>query len=100
METSGVIETILERKLVKIVGRKETIGRPLLYGTTQEFLRHFGLSHLSEMPSVEELVAPDEAAIAEKIQQAEDTQQELVLPPVDEAAPGAPETAEEPVQSQ
>jgi segregation and condensation protein B len=48
VETSGVIETILERKLVKILGRKETIGRPLLYGTTQEFLRHFGLSNLGE----------------------------------------------------
>jgi segregation and condensation protein B len=86
VETSGVIETILERKLVKIVGRKETIGRPLLYGTTQEFLRHFGLSHLSEMPSVEELVAPDDAVIAEKIQEAEDTQPELGLAAEAEAA--------------
>ncbi len=86
VETSGVIETILERKLVKIVGRKETIGRPLLYGTTQEFLRHFGLSHLSEMPSVEELAPPDEAAIAEKIQEAEENQQELTLAPEPVAA--------------
>ncbi len=52
VEVSGVVETLLERKLIKIVGRKETIGRPLLYGTTQEFLRHFGLTHLSELPSI------------------------------------------------
>lgn len=60
VEVSGVLETLLERKLVKIVGRKETIGRPLLYGTSQEFLRHFGLSHLSELPSLQELASPDE----------------------------------------
>ncbi|MBN1823668.1 MAG: SMC-Scp complex subunit ScpB [Endomicrobiales bacterium] len=62
VETSGVLETLLERKLVRIVGRKETIGRPLLYGTTLEFLRHFGLSHLSELPIIEELVPPEQAA--------------------------------------
>jgi segregation and condensation protein B len=62
VEVSGVMETLLERKLVKIVGRKETLGRPLLYGTTQEFLRHFGLSHLSELPSLDELTPPEEAA--------------------------------------
>jgi len=81
VETSGVIETILERKLVKILGRKETIGRPLLYGTTQEFLRHFGLSNLGELPSIEELTPPDEAAIAEKILDVnDDSQPELGLP--------------------
>lgn len=54
VESSGVIDTLLERKLVRIVGRKEVLGRPLLYGTTQEFLHHFGLTHLSELPSMEE----------------------------------------------
>jgi segregation and condensation protein B len=60
VEASGVLETLLERRLVKISGRKETVGRPILYGTTTEFLRHFGLSHLSELPSLEELTPPDE----------------------------------------
>ncbi len=46
----------MERRLIKIVGRKDVLGRPMLYGTTQEFLRHFGLSHLSELPSLEEFV--------------------------------------------
>ncbi|MCX5779209.1 MAG: SMC-Scp complex subunit ScpB [Elusimicrobia bacterium] len=56
VECGGVLETILERGLVKIIGRKETIGRPLLYGTTQEFLKHFGLGHLSELPSIADVV--------------------------------------------
>jgi len=56
VESSGVLDTLLERRLIKIVGRKEVLGRPMLYGTTQEFLRHFGLSHLSELPSLEEFV--------------------------------------------
>ena len=52
VEASGVMETLLERRLIKVVGRKETIGRPLLYGTTPDFLRHFGLKHLSELPDL------------------------------------------------
>jgi segregation and condensation protein B len=64
VETTGVLETLLERKLVRIAGRKETIGRPLLYGTTQEFLKHFGLSHLSELPSLEE-ITPQEEVVAD-----------------------------------
>lgn len=52
VEATGVMETLLERRLVKVVGRKETIGRPLLYGTTLDFLRHFGLKHLSELPDL------------------------------------------------
>lgn len=61
VESGGVIETLLERKLVKIVGRKETLGRPLLYGTTPEFLKYFGLKHLSELPTIEDFTPPDES---------------------------------------
>lgn len=53
VDSGGVIDTLTDRKFIKIVGRKETLGRPLLYGTTQEFLRHFGLSHLSDLPVIE-----------------------------------------------
>jgi segregation and condensation protein B len=56
VESSGVLDTLLERRLVKILGRKEVLGRPMLFGTTQDFLRHFGLSHLSELPSLEEFI--------------------------------------------
>lgn len=58
IESLGVSETLLERKLIKIVGRKETLGRPLLYGTTQEFLKYFGLQHLSELPTIEDFSPP------------------------------------------
>ena len=64
----GVLQTLLERGLVKISGRAEIPGRPLLYETTQFFLDHFGLRTLDELPNVEELrkrylpVAPRPAA--------------------------------------
>ncbi len=51
----GVLQTIMERGLVKIAGRAEIPGRPLLYETTQFFLDHFGLRTLDELPNVEEL---------------------------------------------
>jgi segregation and condensation protein B len=73
VEVTGVLETLLERKLIKIAGRKETVGRPMLYGTTVDFLKHFGLSHLSELPSLEELTPPDEAASEDISEDSEDT---------------------------
>jgi segregation and condensation protein B len=51
----GVLQTLMERGLVKIAGRAEIPGRPLLYETTQFFLDHFGLRNLDELPNVEEL---------------------------------------------
>ena len=54
VETSGVIRTLLERKLVRIVGRKEVPGRPIMYGTTKFFLEHFGLNDLSQLPPLRE----------------------------------------------
>jgi segregation and condensation protein B len=60
VDVGGVLETLLERKLIKIVGRKEALGRPLLYGTTPDFMRQFGLKSLDELPKLEELVPPEE----------------------------------------
>ena len=51
----GVLQTLMERGLVKIAGRAEVPGRPLLYETTHFFLDHFGLRNLDELPNVEEL---------------------------------------------
>ena len=51
----GVLQTLMERGLVKIAGRAEVPGRPLLYETTQFFLDHFGLRNLDELPNAEEL---------------------------------------------
>ena len=55
----GVLQTLIERGLVKIAGRAEIPGRPLLYETTQFFLDHFGLRSLDELPNVEELRGRD-----------------------------------------
>ena len=55
VNTSGVVGTLLERQLVKVVGRKQVVGRPFLYATTREFLNRFGLSDLSDLPKVEEM---------------------------------------------
>jgi segregation and condensation protein B len=54
VQASGVIKTLLDKKLVAAAGRKEVLGRPILYKTTREFLIHFGLKDLSELPSMEE----------------------------------------------
>jgi len=55
VNTAGVLGTLIERKLVKIVGRKQVVGRPFLYGTTREFLERFGLNDLSDLPKVEDM---------------------------------------------
>jgi segregation and condensation protein B len=55
VNTSGVLNTLLERHLIKIVGRKQVVGRPFLYATTKEFLIRFGLNDLSDLPRVEDM---------------------------------------------
>ena len=55
VNTSAVLGTLLERQLVKVVGRKPVVGRPFLYATTREFLNRFGLSDLGDLPKVEEM---------------------------------------------
>jgi len=55
VESSWVIRGLLEKKLVTIVGRKNGLGRPLLYGTTSEFLSYFGLNSVGDLPKPEEL---------------------------------------------
>ena len=52
---SGVLNTLLERHLIKIVGRKQVVGRPFLYATTKEFLIRFGLNDLGDLPKVEDM---------------------------------------------
>jgi segregation and condensation protein B len=55
VNTSGVLATLMERKLIKIVGRKAVVGRPFLYATTREFLMRFGLNDLTDLPKVEDM---------------------------------------------
>jgi len=54
VNVDGVLKTLVEKNLVKIMGRRETVGRPIIYGTTQEFLQYFGLNSLQELPRLEE----------------------------------------------
>jgi segregation and condensation protein B len=51
----GVLRTLLERELVRMMGRKADAGRPMLYGTTQQFLEHFGLRELADLPTLREI---------------------------------------------
>ena len=55
VNTSGVLSTLLERHLIKIVGRKNVVGRPFLYATTKEFLIRFGLNDLNDLPKIEDM---------------------------------------------
>ena len=55
VDAGGVLETLLKFNLVRVAGRKEAVGRPLLYETTREFLDHFGLKNLEDMPTLEEV---------------------------------------------
>ena len=55
VNTAGVLNTLLERHLIKIVGRKSVVGRPFMYATTKEFLIRFGLNDLGDLPKVEDM---------------------------------------------
>ncbi len=55
VDASGVVNTLMERGFIKIVGKKEVPGRPFMYGTTEKFLEHFGLKSLEEMPNIQEI---------------------------------------------
>ncbi len=53
--SGGVLSTLVERRLIKTVGRKQVVGRPFMYATTREFLERFGLNDLNDLPKVEEM---------------------------------------------
>ena len=55
VNTSGVLGTLLERRLIKVTGRKQVVGRPFLYATTHEFLDRFGLKDLTDLPKVADM---------------------------------------------
>ncbi|MEW5765725.1 MAG: SMC-Scp complex subunit ScpB [Acidobacteriota bacterium] len=82
-ESAAVLKGLLEKKLLRIAGRKAVVGRPLLYATTKEFLVHFGLNTLEDLPSFREL----EEVFREKVRQ-ESLFKEV--PPPGGSAPAAP----------
>jgi len=102
VDSSGVIATLLERKLITTSGRKEVVGRPILYKTTKEFLLRFGLKDVNELPSMEEF----EKLVAESFQSDllptegnaptdENSQQASAEQPQAQEAVGGNETPEE-----
>jgi len=58
VQSGQIIRLLMEKDLVKVVGRDESLGHPLLYGTTKKFLEYFGLKDLKDLPKIEELEAP------------------------------------------
>jgi segregation and condensation protein B len=106
---AGVIQTLLERRLITTAGRKQVIGRPILYRTSKEFMMRFGLSDLEDLPSLKEFEAlarealgtedgvAESTAVVESAESGELDLAEAVAAPYDEAAPDAATT---PVDSQ
>lgn len=58
VQSGQIIRLLMDRDLVKVVGRDESLGHPLLYGTTKKFLEYFGLKDIKDLPKIEELEAP------------------------------------------
>lgn len=86
VETSGVLRTLLERKLVRIVGRKEEPGRPIMYGTTKFFLEHFGLRDLSQLPPLREFKELGESEQATlPMDEEQDLEEAEAQPAIDES---------------
>jgi segregation and condensation protein B len=77
VDASGVIGTLLERKLITTAGRKAVVGRPMLYKTSKDFLLRFGLKDLSELPSLEEFEKLATAEMAEDLAPPSDDSLEL-----------------------
>jgi segregation and condensation protein B len=98
VDSGGVLRTLLERKLVKIIGKKDVPGKPLVYGTSRRFLEVFGLKDLSELPTLKDLeglgppsgegILPlDEEARGEEGEKKEEPQEAEIHEP----SPAAPE---------
>ena len=99
VDTGGVLETLLERRMIKIAGRKEAPGRPMVYATTDEFLEIFGLKDLESLPDLSEF-----REIERSIEQANTGPIESVETHPEDAAPVDPaladEVGEEPSESE
>jgi segregation and condensation protein B len=108
VNTSGVLKTLLDKRLITTAGRKEVIGRPILYRTSKEFLMRFGLSDLGELPSLKEFealarealgsdegVVPDELP-TDELDEVLDSPENTVIP-AEPASDGANHDREDPL---
>jgi len=70
VDSAGVVKTLLEKKVIAPAGRKQVLGRPMMYKTTQKFLDYFGLKELSDLPTLEDLreaeLSGDQSKVSEK----------------------------------
>jgi len=116
VNSSGMIAALLEKSFIRIVGRKEVPGRPMLYGTTDKFLEHFGLKSLKELPNIseirdlvensirkEELIQPKETIVSDDevdaiVAEEDAPLGEAVETPAEAAAPEEEVTPEEEVE--
>jgi segregation and condensation protein B len=85
VDSAGVLGSLISRKLITTAGRKQVVGRPILYKTTKEFLLKFGLKDISELPSIEEF---------EKMAGQMAEQEEIDMPDAADPRPDVQETAE------
>ncbi len=94
VDSGGVIGTLLDRKLITTAGRKQVIGRPILYKTTKEFLMRFGLKDVSELPSMEEFEKLVAESFRGELIPAESTAQEVAAKSSEPVAEPAGENSE------
>ncbi|MGC2417835.1 MAG: SMC-Scp complex subunit ScpB [Candidatus Acidiferrales bacterium] len=92
VNVGGVIKTLLEKRLITTAGRKEVIGRPILYRTSKQFMMRFGLSDLDELPSLKEFEQLAQAALDSDAGIAPTEPEDLAVAPP--ATPESPEAAE------
>src|SRR5712672_1813135 len=95
VNTSGVLKTLLDKRLITTAGRKEVIGRPILYKTSKEFLMRFGLSDLEELPSLKEFEALAREALGsdEGVAPSETSDESVLDAPRDSATEATAEAA-------
>ena len=93
VDVSGVMSTLVERNLIRIVGRKEVPGRPFLYGTTEKFLEHFGLNRLEDLPSLSDIQSIVDKSV--KKDELLGTQKNLPIPPEEAPVLASPEGAKQ-----
>lgn len=60
VDSGGVVKTLFEKKLLRLMGRKQVLGRPVLYGTSRKFLEYFGLRNISELPTLKEFAEKED----------------------------------------
>ena len=101
VDVAGVVKTLMDRRLVKIVGRKDVPGRPMMFGTTKEFLQAFGLKDLTDLPTLRDFAeiarATDVSVESElDVSSVEISEADAVMTGAQESAPAAADAVEQP----